>query len=133
MTDSAEKIKHMAANYAKAWCSLSPKAVASFYAPKGQITINNGDAIVGREAIMEMVAGFYSGFPDLIVRCDEVRTATDHAIFIWTLEGHHFETKNFVKVGGWEEWDLDENTQIKSSLGWFDVQEYGRQIAHGAS
>ena len=121
----------MAKNYAKAWCSLSPEAVASFYAPDGQITINKGDAIKGRDAIMEMVSGFYVEFPDLVVRCDEVRTSGDHAIFIWTLEGHHSETKNYVQVGGWEEWELDENTQVKSSLGWFDGQEYERQIAEG--
>ena len=89
-------------NYAKAWCSLSPKAVASFYAPDGQIIINRGDAVKGRDAI-----------------------------FIWTLEGHHSETKNYVKVGGWKEWELDENTQVKSSLGWFDASEHERQIAEG--
>ena len=121
----------MAENYAKAWCSLSPKAVASFYAPDGQIIINRGDPIKGRDAIMEMVSGFYTEFPDLVVLCDEVRTSGDPAIFIWTLEGHHSETKNYVKVGGWEEWELDEKTQVKSSLGWFDAQEYERQVAEG--
>lgn len=130
MGDSSE-IKTMAENYAKAWCSLSPKAVASFYAPDGQIIINRGDPIKGRDAIMEMVSGFYTEFPDLVVLCDEVRTSGDHAIFIWTLEGHHSETKNYVKVGGWEEWELDEKTQVKSSLGWFDAQEYERQVAEG--
>jgi hypothetical protein len=38
-----------------------------------------------------------------------------------------------VKVGGWEEWNLDADHKIKSSLGWFDASEYERQIAHGAS
>lgn len=45
MTGSAKVIKDMAENYAKAWCSLSPEAVASFYAPDGKIAINKGDAI----------------------------------------------------------------------------------------
>ncbi len=86
----------------------------------------------GQEAIVEMAAGFYAEFPDLIVHCDELRTAGNHAIFVWTLEGHHAETKNYVKVAGWEEWELDENMKIKSSLGWFDAEEYDRQVAEGA-
>jgi len=121
----------MTMNYSKAWSSGSPEAVAYHYAPDGQISINHGDPIQGREAIAEMAAGFYAEFPDLVVRCDDVRTSGDHAIFIWTLEGHHAETKNHVKVGGWEEWELDENLKIKSSLGWFDATEYERQIAEG--
>jgi hypothetical protein len=78
-----------------------------------------------------MAAGFYAEFPDLVVRCDDIRTAGRHAIFVWTLEGHHAETKSFVRVGGWEEWDLDENLKVRSSLGWFDSAEYQRQIAEG--
>ncbi len=34
-------------------------------------------------------------------------------------------------AGGWEEWELDDNMKVKSSLGWFDAQEYERQIAEG--
>jgi hypothetical protein len=91
-----------------------------------------GTRLKSREAIVAMVAGFYAEFPDLIVRCDELRTAGDNAIFVWTLEGHHAETKNYVKVAGWEEWELDENMKVKSSLGWFDAEEYNRQVAEGA-
>ncbi len=125
-------IKSMAERYAEAWSSHSPEAVASYYAPDGQISINRGDTLKGQEAIVEMAAGFYAEFPDLIVHCDELRTAGNHAIFAWTLEGHHAETKNYVKVAGWEEWELDENMKIKSSLGWFDAEEYDRQVAEGA-
>jgi len=131
MTLNPEDLKQMAASYSKAWSSGSPEAVASHYAPDGQISINRGDPIKGREAIAEMAAGFYAEFPDLVVHCDDVCTAGDHAIFVWTLEGHHGETKNHVKVGGWEEWELDENLKVKSSLGWFDAVEYERQIAEG--
>ena len=131
MTLNPQDLVQMAASYAKAWSSGSAEAVASHYAPDGQISINRGDPIQGRDAITEMAAGFYAEFPDLVVHCDEVRTAGDHAIFIWTLEGHHAETKNHVKVGGWEEWEIDDNLKVKSSLGWFDATEYERQIAEG--
>ena len=131
MTLNSENLQQMADNYAKAWSSRSPDAVASHYAPNGQISINRGDPIQGRQAIAEMAAGFHAEFPDLVIHCDGVRTADDHAIFLWTLEGHHVETKSHVKVSGWEEWELDDTMQVKSSLGWFDAAEYERQILEG--
>ncbi len=126
-----EAFQKMADGYAAAWSSQNPEAVASFYAVDGQICINRGDVLKGRDAIVEMAAGFYAEFPDLIVHCDSVRLGGDHAIFVWTLEGHHSETKNFVKVGGWEEWDLTEDLKVQASLGWFDAAEYDRQVAEG--
>jgi uncharacterized protein (TIGR02246 family) len=122
-------LKQIAADYAKAWSSKSPAAVASFYAEDGQIIINRGEMLKGRAAISDIAAGFYAEFPDLIVHCDDFRIAGGHAIFVWTLESHHSKTKNFVKVGGWEEWELDDNLKVKTSLGWFDAAEYERQIA----
>lgn len=126
------RMKQIATDYANAWSSKSPEAVASFYAEDGQISINRGDTLKGRAAISDMAAGFYAEFPDLIVHCDEIRTAGNHAIFVWTLEGHHAETKNHVKISGWEEWELDDSMTVKSSLGWFDAAEYERQIAGDA-
>ena len=74
----------------------------------------------------------YSAFPDLVVRMDDVRKAGDNAIFVWTLEGTHSETGNFVKVGGWEEWLLSEDLLVRASLGRYDAVEYDRQVADGA-
>ena len=124
-------IRDMAERYAMAWSSHSPEAVASFYEEDGSISINNGDLIVGRVAIAEMAKGFYSEFPDLVVHLDEIRTAGNNAIFVWTLEGKHSETGNSVKVGGWEEWTLSDNILISASLGRFDAVEYDRQVAEG--
>ena len=87
--------------------------------------------MIGRSAVAEMAAGFYAEFADLVVHCDELRIAGNHAIFVWTLEGNHSETKNYVKVGGWEEWELNNDIEVQSSLGWFDAVEYERQIAEG--
>ncbi len=126
MPKSAQTLGH---DYSAAWSSRSQAAVASFYSADGQIVINGGQPMRGHAAIADMAAGFYAAFPDLIVRCDDFRIAGKHALFLWTLEGHHAETKNFVKVGGWEEWDLDDQSKVKSSLGWFDTVEYEDQIA----
>jgi uncharacterized protein (TIGR02246 family) len=127
MTDAA-KFHQIAADYAAALSSGDPKAVASFYAADGKITINRGDDFKGTAAIEEMAAEFFAEIPDLNVYCDTARISGTHAIFAWTLEGHHAETKNHVKVGGWEEWELDREMKVKISLGWFDSEEYDRQI-----
>jgi uncharacterized protein (TIGR02246 family) len=132
MTITAEDIRNMAARYAEAWSSGSPEAVAAFYEPEGRITINDDDPLVGTAAITEMAQGFYTEFPDLVVHMDDIRTAGKNAIFVWTLEGKHSETGNFVKVGGWEEWTVSENGLVAISLGRYDAEEYDRQVA-GAS
>jgi uncharacterized protein (TIGR02246 family) len=129
---NSDSLRELAKRYAQAWCTHSSAAVASFFAADGHIQINRGEMLKGRAQIAQMAAGFYADFPDLVVHCDEVRTAGDHVLFAWTLEGHHARTKHFVRVGGWEEWNLDGDLKIKSSLGWFDTAEYERQIAHGA-
>jgi hypothetical protein len=131
LSHSVSAIEHFAKEYTAAWCSGDPSQVPAHYAPHGQIAINRGDAIVGTAAILDMVAGFYAEFPDLQLFCDFVRTGGDHVIFAWTLDGHHAGTKNRVRVGGWEEWDLTDDLKVQKSLGWFDGAEYDRQIAEG--
>lgn len=118
----------MAHAYAAAWSSGNPNAVASYFAADGQIAINNGDALKGTDAIVEMAAGFYEAFPDLVVHCDDFRMSGSHAVFVWTLEGHHSETGNYVKQAGWEEWDLNPDGKVLRSRGWFDADSYQAQI-----
>ena len=74
-------VKQVATGYTTAWCSGDPAAVASFYAENGQIAINRGDPLIGRAAITEMAAGFHAEFPDLVILCDSIRTAGNHAIY----------------------------------------------------
>jgi hypothetical protein len=76
-----------------------------------------------------MAAAFFAAFPDLRVHCDSARWAGGHALYAWTLEGHHAETGNLVKMPGWEEWDLGEGLLIDRSRGWFDAADEARQIA----
>jgi uncharacterized protein (TIGR02246 family) len=120
-------------SYARAWSSKRPERVAGFYAHDGQIIINNGEPLRGHDAVSKMAAGFYAAFPDLIVHCDDFRLAGNHALFAWTLDGHHAETKRRVRIGGWEEWDLDGAGKVLSSKGWFDTVAYENQIAGRSS
>ena len=133
MTIERAELERMAADYAAAWSSKSSQAVASFFAEDGQIVINRGPVLKGRPALVEMAEGFYAAYPDLIVHCDDVRIAGTHALFAWTFEGHHAESRHPVKVSGWEEWELDADLKVKSSCGWYDAADEERQISGGTS
>ena len=119
----------MARAYTAAWNSGDPARVVAHYTPEGGILINRGAEQFGREAMLAMAQGFMSSFPDLKLTCDLARLAGDHALYAWTLEGHHAETGNPVKVGGFEEWELTADCRVARSLGWFDAADYDAQVA----
>jgi len=123
-----EAVAKMAQNYTAAWNSKSAEAVASFYAEDGQIIINRGDPWKDRSGIGEMAAGFYADVPDLSLTCDDIRCSGSHAVYVWTFTGHDANTGNPLTVRGWEEWELDDDLKVKSSLGWYDEDDYARQV-----
>lgn len=47
----------------------------------------------------------------------------------WTTPGG---TGQHVRIGGFEEWTIDDDGLIAVSLGHFDQAEYDRQVQHGA-
>jgi uncharacterized protein (TIGR02246 family) len=118
----------LARRYAEAWTSGDPDAVAAFYAEDGRIAINGGVPHVGRPAIAAMAEAFHDEFPGLVVHCDLARSAGTRAIFVWTLEGRHTHSANRVKAGGWEEWEVGPDGRVTASRGWFDAEDYQRQI-----
>lgn len=117
--------------YTAAWNSGSASAVAAFYAVGGQIAINGGVPWIGREGVAAMAAGFFKDVPDLALTCDGVRVSGDHMIYLWTFTGHHTDTKNPLRIVGWEEWDLDAETLVRTSRGCFDGSDYARQVSGG--
>lgn len=119
----------LAAAYTAAWNSGSPDAVASFYANDGKIIINRGDPWEGRAGVAKMAAGFFADIPDLSLACDSVRVAGDHVAYQWTFTGTHASSGKAVRVAGWEEWDINDQGKIQSSLGWFDSEDYARQTS----
>ena len=78
-----------------------------------------------------MSAGFHADVPDLALTCDDIRHAGDHAVFVWTFTGHDANTGNPLTVHGWEEWELGGDLKVKASLGWFDADDYARQVEGG--
>ena len=127
MTVDRDRALKMAAAYTAAWNSGSADAVASFYAADGSIVINRGEPWNGRERVAEMAAGFFADVPDLELTCNEVRCAGSHVAYLWTFTGTHSQTKNPLRIVGWEEWDLDADLMVTASRGWFDADDYERQ------
>ncbi len=121
-------VARMAQDYTVAWNSGSAQAVASHYAENGQITINRGEPWKGRSRIAEMAAGFYADVPDLSLTCDVVRCAGSHVVYVWTFTGHDAKTGKPLKVRGWEEWELGDDLKVIASLGWYDADDYARQV-----
>jgi len=125
---SLKEARALAEAYTAAWNTGSSQAVADFYSPDGQIVINRGTPWIGREGIAEMAAGFFADVPDLALVCDHVRCAGAHVAYFWTFTGTHASTRNPLRIVGWEEWDLDENLKVLASKGWYDAEEYARQV-----
>lgn len=128
MSFSQQSLEELARKYTEAWNSGVPENVAYCHNLSSRITINNGEPSVGHTELTAMAAGFYADVPDLKLQCDGIRGAGGHIVYLWTFTGHHAETGNPLNVRGWEEWELNGEMKIMSSLGWFDGEEYQRQV-----
>ena len=121
----------LATRYTAAWCSQNAGSVASFFAPRGSLTINDGVPAVGREAIAAAAQGFMTSLPDLRVMMDSVTVEGERSVYRWTLEGHNTGpggTGAYVRISGHEEWRIGEDGLIAESLGHFDAEAWQRQI-----
>ena len=49
----------------------------------------------------------------------------------WTFRGHAAKTGNALVVHGWEEWDVGDDLKVTASRGWYDAEDYARQVAGG--
>ncbi len=128
MSFNQANLDNLATRYVEAWNSKIPENVASFHGPKSQITINRGEPSVGFEALTAMAAHFHADVPDLVLQNDGIRAGGNHVVFLWTFNGHDAQTGNALTVRGWEEWELDDDMNVTSSLGWFDAEDYQRQV-----
>lgn len=129
MAYSQVELDALARRYTEAWNSKVPENVASFHTSSSSIVINRGEPSAGHTEITEMAAGFHAGVPDLHLTCNGIRGSGTHVVYLWTFTGHHAETANALNVQGWEEWELNEDMKVTSAMGWFDGEEYDRQVA----
>jgi uncharacterized protein (TIGR02246 family) len=122
---------NFAERYTAAWCSHDAARVASFFAPDGSLTINDGTPSIGRAAITAAAQQFMTAFPDLRVMMDDISGDEDHATYRWTLDGYNTGsagTGAHVRISGYEEWQFGGDDLIAKSLGHFDAAEYQRQL-----
>ena len=117
--------------YASAWSSQDPVLLASFYAADGSLTVNDGPPSIGRAAIAATAADFMTGFPDMVVRMDDISVSDGRVIFHWHWTGTNTGpggTGRAVDLRGHEEWAMNEAGKIVESLGHYDEAEYVRQV-----
>lgn len=129
-------ILDFAERYTAAWCSQDAERVAAHFAPQGSLTINDGPACVGREAIAAAAQGFMSAFPDMTVTMDGLDVAGDRAVYRWTLAGTNTGpagTGRRLRISGYEEWRIGADGLIAESLGHFDAADYRRQLELGVT
>lgn len=129
MAPTRESVLELVDRHIKAWCARSPDGVAASYTADATISINRGDAIIGHQDIADMVKGFCDDFPDVALRLDHCFVAGSHAIYVWTFTGTHAETGKKAEFQGWEEWELTAEPKVEASLGWYDAEDYERQIS----
>lgn len=131
MKMDAEQFVDLAARYTAAWCSQQPERVAAFFSTRASLTINGGAPAVGRAAIREVVQGFMTAFPDLVLTTDGVRVEGGRVIYRWTFAGANTGpggTGQRVLFSGFEAWEIGADGLIASSLGHFDETDYRRQL-----
>jgi uncharacterized protein (TIGR02246 family) len=134
MEIDTRQLRDLGERYTAAWCSQDPERVAAFVSTDGSLTINGGPAAVGRAAIREVVQGFMTAFPDLVLTMDDARVEGDRAVYCWTFAGTNTGpggTGQQVLFSGFEEWEIGADELITSSLGHFDEEDYQRQLEHG--
>lgn len=129
MSLDRKSIESLATEYTAAWNTGSPQNVAAYFAENGEIVINRGPPWRGRTGIAEMAAGFFADVSGMKLTCDGVRCAGPHVIYLWTFVGYAAKTRNALTVHGWEEWDVGDDLKVNASRGWYDAEDYARQVA----
>ena len=135
VTMDQTQLTDFATRYAAAWSSQSPASLASFYAEDGSLTVNGGAPSIGRAAITTTAHGFMSGFPDMLVKLDQVSRDNGRVTFRWIWTGTNTGpggTGKSVRIRGYEEWTIGADGLIKESKGHYDEAEYQRQLQVGA-
>ena len=131
MQEISPALRDFAARYTAAWCSQNPASVASFFAERGSLTINNGQPSIGRAAIAKVAQSFMTAFPDLRVMMDRLELAGERIEYHWTLTGTNTGpggTGRAVRISGFESWQFDAEGLILDSRGYFNAADYNRQV-----
>ena len=126
-----EKMVQFGQDYTKAWNSLDPEKVVSFYAQDGSLTINNGTPAMGREQLAATVGAYMEAFPDMHLSMDSLVEGAGTYKYYWTFKGTNTGpggTGNKVDFSGSEEWTMNDDGLVQTSIGSYDANDYNNQV-----
>ena len=129
MTHAADQISRMAVAHVAAWTRNRAEDTALMFAPDASISVNGGEPHSGHAEIIANAQALMDQFTGLVVRCRETRVAGSRAVLVWTLEGLHTQSGNYVILPGWQEWELNGDLKVHRSRAFYDVADFERQIA----
>ena len=121
-------------DYTEAWNSLHPEKVVSFYAEDGSLTVNHGTPAMGREQLAALVGSYMEAFPDMLLTMDSLTEDAGTYRYYWAFTGTNTgsgRTGNKVKFSGFEEWTMNIDGLVQTSIGSYDAEDYNRQLKGG--
>lgn len=125
------KMLEFGKNYTEAWNSKEPAKMASFYAEDGELTVNNGTPAIGRQQLAETAQSYMEAFPDMVLTMDSLTVNHGKYRYYWTFKGTNTGpggTGNKVNFSGFEEWTMNEQGLVQTSIGTYDAEDYQRQL-----
>lgn len=118
-------------DYTAAWNSKDPAKVASFYAINGTLTVNQGTPAEGTEALTNLVNSYMEAFPDMELTMDSLVVDGDTYRYHWRFIGTNTGpggTGNKVDFSGFEQWTMNKEGLVQTSVGTYDANDYQRQL-----
>ena len=118
-------------DYTAAWNSKKPANVAAFYAEDGTLTVNNRSPAVGRAQLTTLVNDYMEAFPDMKLTMDSLVADGNTWRYHWTFEGTNTGpggTGNHVVFSGFEQWTMNDDGFVQTSIGKYDAEDYNRQL-----
>ena len=125
------KMLEFGKNYTEAWNSKEPAKMASFYAEDGVLTVNNGTPAIGRQQLAETAQSYMEAFPDMVLTMDSLTVNNGKYRYYWNFKGTNTGpggTGNTVDFSGFEEWTMNEQGLVQTSIGTYDAEDYQRQL-----
>jgi nuclear transport factor 2 (NTF2) superfamily protein len=126
-----DKMVAFGKNYTEAWNSKEPAKMASFYAEDGELTVNNGTPAIGRQQLAETAQSYMEAFPDMVLTMDSLTVNNGKYRYYWTFKGTNSGpggTGNKVDFSGFEEWTMNDQGLVQTSVGAYDAELYQRQL-----
>jgi len=126
-----DELKSFGIEYEAAWRSLVPENPFSYQAKECTVTVNDGEPMIAAEERLGGIIGFMEAFPDLLITMKDIVEEDRGTVFYWNLRGTNTGsggTGNKVDIDGCEVWKLDNENKIVELKGYFDAEEYERQV-----